>query len=236
MFRDFSFDPVPSPAYALYEAERAAMNVSPTSPASPATLSHQSPRPPTPPCTMGDLALQLNHHSLRIDPTLRCGPARPPTPGSDNEEAAPSVECHSQQDRPTYSRIAASVLRMQRQHNSRMQCSSSHARDISRLVKMIEHEKQCTVSAPSAVSAPASQFAPLAVSADDEAVDMDYDLPAKRIEAVIATPVWRASDRRESCVRVTKPVRMRKRSKEHGVSKRPSSSSLLSPSSLSSSS
>jgi hypothetical protein len=224
MFRHFSFDPVPRPAYAVYEAERAAMNVSPTSPA--LHLDHLSSRPPTPPCTMADLALQLNHQTLRIDTSLTCRSTGPPTPDSDcdkDQDASP-VDC-TQHDRPTYSRIAASVLRMQRQHNSRIQCTASHARDLSKLVKMIEEEKQCTVSAPSSTH-PSCPSSP-----DDEGVDMDYDLPAKRIEAVIATPTWRATDWRESSVRITKQVRMRKRSKEHGVSKRSSSSSSSSSSS-----
>ncbi|EUC31515.1 hypothetical protein COCVIDRAFT_25219 [Bipolaris victoriae FI3] len=212
MFRHFSFDPVPRPAYAAYEAERAAMNVSPTSPA---LLPHHPSRPPTPPCTMGDLALQLNTQTLRIDSSVACRPTRPPTPDSDcdTSPSSPTTECVQEQPRPTYSRISASILRMQRQHTSRMQCTSSHARDISKLVQMIEAEKQCTVSPP------ASTCPPTASSARDEAVDMDYDLPAKRIEATIATPMWRASDRRESSVRVTKTVRMRKRSRENGVCK-----------------
>ncbi|EMD86872.1 hypothetical protein COCC4DRAFT_32813 [Bipolaris maydis ATCC 48331] len=220
MFRHFSFDPVPRPAHAAYEAERAAMNVSPTSPA---LLPHHPSRPPTPPCTMGDLALQLNHQTLRIDSPVACRSTRPPTPDSDcgsdsdsdsDRSPLPTTECVQEQPRPTYSRISASILRMQRQHTSRMQCTSSHARDISKLVQMIEAEKQCTVSPPSSSTCP-----PTAASARDEAVDMDYDLPAKRIEATIATSMWRASDRRESSVRVTKTVRMRKRSRENAVCK-----------------
>lgn len=212
MFRHFSFDPVPRPAYAAYEAERAAMNVSPTSPA--ALLPQHPSRPPTPPCTMGDLALHLNHQTLRIDSSVACGSTRPPTPDSDCDRSlSPTTECVQEQPRPTYSRISASILRMQRQHTSRMQCTSSHARDISKLVQMIEAEKQCTVSPPS------STCPPTASSARDEAVDMDYDLAAKRIEATVATSMWRASDRRESSVRVTKTVRMRKRSRENAVCK-----------------
>ncbi|KAL6153529.1 hypothetical protein ACJBU6_08674 [Exserohilum turcicum] len=237
MFRDFSFAPVLRPAYALYEAERAAMNVSPTSKALPPV--YDALRPPTPPCTMGDLALQLNQQSLRINTALAAYPARPPTPESDHEQG-PSHRTH--QGRPTYSRIATSVLRMQRQHNSRMQCTSSHARDIAKLVKMIEHEQQCTVSDPSPATkspaspspspAPSSSSSPPAPpsarararpSGHDEGVDMDYDMPSKAIDAMVATPAWRAADRRDSCARVTKSVRMRKRSRENALSKRLSS-------------
>ncbi|KAI4915828.1 hypothetical protein J4E90_004274 [Alternaria incomplexa] len=221
MFRDFSFDPAPSPDYSAYEAERAAMNVSPTSQA---MDPHYAPnRLPTPPCTMGDLAVQLNQQSLRIDTSVRCYPAGPLTPESD-DECAPSTK-QEQQARPTYSRIAASVLRMQRQQSSRMQCSSSHARDLSKLVQMIEEEKQCTVSESSSRTSSTYSTSTCASgnSGDDEGVDMDYDVPASGIESLASMPVWKAHERRDSCVRVTRPVRMRKRSKGNGVSKRRSS-------------
>jgi hypothetical protein len=218
MFRDFSFDPAPAPDYSIYEAERAAMNVSPTSQA---TESHYTRnRPPTPPCTIGDLAVQLDQQSLRINTTVRCCPPGPITPGSDGyDECAPSTK-QEQQARPTHSRIAASVLRMQRQQNSRMQCSSSHVRDLSKLVKMIEEEKQCTVNEPSSRTSSTSSTSTcsLLASGDEEAVDMDIQLPVPD-----GMSVWRASERRENSVRVTRPIRMRKRSKGNGVSKRRSS-------------
>jgi hypothetical protein len=218
MFRDFSFDPAPSLDYSLYEAERAAMNVSPTSQA---TEAHYAPnRPPTPPCTIGDLAVQLNQQSLRINTTVRCCPPGPITPGSDDfDVCAPSTQ-QEQHARPTHSRIAASVLRMQRQQNSRMQCSSSHVRDLSKLVKMIEEEKQCTVNEPSSRTSSTSSTSTcsLLASGDDEGVDMDFHVPV-----LDSMPLWRASELRENSVRVTRPVRMRKRSKGNGVSKRRSS-------------
>jgi hypothetical protein len=223
MFRDFSFDrPSSAIDYSAYEAERAAMNVSPTSPA---MDPHYAPnRPPTPPCTMGDLAVQLNQQSLRIDTSVRCYPPGPLTPGSDDDDCAPSIR-QEQQERPTYSRIAASVLRMQRQQSSRMQCTASHARDISKLVKMIEEEQQCTVSEPSSRTGSTSSASTCtsASSGDDEGVDMHYDVPAQCIETLVGMPAWRAGDRRDSCVRVTKTVRMRKRSNGNGVCKRRSS-------------
>ncbi|KAL1795174.1 hypothetical protein ACET3X_006990 [Alternaria dauci] len=225
MFRDFSFDKVSSPDYSRYEAERAAMNVSPTSPAmDPQYMPHRPPTPP--PCTMGDLAVQLNQQSLRIDTTRRCYTAGPLTPDSDSDsdECASSMK-QEQQARTPYSRIAASVLRMQRQQSSRMQCSPSHARDLSKLVKMIEEERQCTVSEPSsrARSTSPTTTCPSASSGDDEGVDMDYDAPTQSAEALFGVPVSRAGDRRDSCVRVTRHVRMRKRSKGNGVCKRSSS-------------
>ncbi|CAO2658174.1 Nn.00g074340.m01.CDS01 [Neocucurbitaria sp. VM-36] len=223
MFRDFSFNPVSPPAYSVYEAERAAMNVSPTSSAmDPLQLSR---RPPTPPCTMGDLAVQLNQQSLRIDPREDEELYGPTTPPSD----ACTSSARMQQARPTYSRVAASVLRMQRQSSSRMQCCASHVRDISRLVSMIEEEEQCTIneasSRTSSTSSTSSESAlsSCTTSGDDEGIDMDYDIPARGIEALVRMSQWRSGDHRDRCIRVTRPVRMRKRSGENGVSKRRSS-------------
>jgi hypothetical protein len=219
MFRDFSFDPVSSPVYSIYEAERAAMNVSPTSRIrEPSQFLH---RPLTPPCTMGDLAVQLNQQCLRIDTNVRCYPSGPLTPGSEDDEGASPTE-QIQQERPTYSRVAASVLRMQRQASSRMQCSSSHVSDISKLVKMIEEEEQCSVSEPSSRT-PSTSATSRSSAGGDEGCNMDYDIPAQGIEALVGMPAWRSGDRRESCIRVTKPVRMRKRSKDNSMCKRRSS-------------
>ncbi|OAL47296.1 hypothetical protein IQ07DRAFT_590148 [Pyrenochaeta sp. DS3sAY3a] len=227
MFRDFSFDPVSPPAYSIYEAERAAMNVSPTS--KPSAAFQLPSRAATPPCTIGDLAVQLNQQSLRIDTALdnfSCGPLSPPS----DDCASPTAY----RPRPTYSRVATSILRMQRQTNSRMQCCSSHVRDLSKLVQMIEREDQCNVSdrassrtsstSSTSTSSSSSNAAPsISASGDDEGVDMDYDAPARGIEALVGLPAWRAGERRDSCVRVPKQVRMRKRSKENGISKRRSS-------------
>lgn len=217
LFRDFSFDPVSPPAYSLYEAERAAMNVSPSSQA----VDGSSPfsRPPTPPCTIGDLAAQLNQQSLRINTNIKSASSGLITPPSDvcaspAEEAPPTAQ-------PTYSRISASVLRMQRQSNSRMQCSSSHLRDLSKLVKMIEQQAQCNVNtSPSCSSTRTCSTASSCSSGDDEGVDMDYDTPARGIELMMGTTQWRSGEIREGSVRVTKPVRMRKRSNQNGVCKR----------------
>ena len=213
MFRTFSFNPPVSPAYSVYEAERA-LDVSPTSRA-------ESPkqfltRPPTPPCTIGDLAAQLNQQCLRIDTNARCYPDGPLTPVSDDDGSA-----SPNQDRPTYSRVTASLLRMQRQQSSRMQCNSSHVRDISKLVKMIEHQEQCTVSDSASSSRTSSTSS--ASSANDEGVDMDYDTPTQAIEPLVGMPAWRAGEHGETCIRVTKTVRMRKRSRENAVCKRRSS-------------
>jgi hypothetical protein len=210
LFRDFSFGAASMPLQADHEAERAAMNCSPTSkPAHTDMLRYPtSPsRPLTPPpCTMGDLAQILTQHCLTIDtsqPASVCHQG-PPTPPSD---------CDDQDPRPTYSRISSSVLRMQRQANSRLQCSSSQASRISNLVRMLEQQDQCTLSSPSS-SAPTSTSA--STCGDDEAISMDYHCPlsASAPAFQFQQPLWRAADRRDNCVRVTKTVRMRRRSKD----------------------
>jgi hypothetical protein len=219
MFRDFSFDPVSPPSFSAYEADRAAMNVSPTS--QPETRQHYFTRPPTPPCTIGDLASKLNQQSLRIDTSVQDCCSGPPTPISDDERAKP---LHA--PRPTYSRVSASLLRMQRQSSSRMQCSPSHVRDIARLVQMIEVEEQCTIadvtSRSSSTSTTTTTSSSSSTSTCDEGVDMEYDAPREGVEALISMPQYRADSIRDSCVRVPRPVRMRRRT-THRVEKRSAS-------------
>jgi hypothetical protein len=212
MFRDFSFAPASPPSIAIYEAERAAMNVSPTS--KPDARQHILSRPSTPPCTIGDLASQLTQQSLRIDTTAsNCssGPLTPPSDDDDTSLGAP---------RPTYSRVSASLLRMQRQSSSRMQCCSSHVRDITRLVQMIEEEEQCTISEVTSRTSSTSSLS--SSTAGDEGIDMEYEESAQGIEALVGMPQWKAGDLRDSCTRVAKSVRMRKRSGRKVEKRRPS--------------
>jgi hypothetical protein len=207
MFRDFSFAPASPPSIAIYEAERAAMNVSPTS--KPDARQHILSRPSTPPCTIGDLASQLTQQSLRIN--CSSGPLTPPSDDDDTSLGAP---------RPTYSRVSASLLRMQRQSSSRMQCCSSHVRDITRLVQMIEEEEQCTISEVTSRTSSTSSLS--SSTAGDEGIDMEYEESAQGIEALVGMPQWKAGDLRDSCTRVAKSVRMRKRSGRKVEKRRPS--------------
>jgi len=215
MFRDFSFDQASPASMSAYEADRAAMNVSPTS--QPETRQHYLTRPTTPPCTVGDLASKLNQQSLRIDTAVHDGCSSLPSPLIDTERTWPVQYA----PRPTYSRVSASLLRMQRQSSSRMQCSSSHVRDIARLVQMIEVEEQCTIadvmSRSSSTSTASSSSA--ASSTGDEGIDMEYDAPSQGAEALMGMPQYRADSIRESCVRVPRPVRMRRRT-GHRIEKR----------------
>jgi hypothetical protein len=208
LFRDFSFQAA-SPSLAAHEAERALMNCSPTS--MPTSPQHAHSRPPTPPpCTIGDLAQILDSHSLFVS---TCRPqhasAAPPTPPSE-ADTFPTEQLHHQGPRPTYCRTSATIMRMQRQANSRLQCSSSHARDLSKLVRMIQQKEQCNVS-----DSPFRTTSMPAVhgdAGDDEGIDMDYDCSLRVTEPQYSRPLYSAGDRRDSRVRVTKNVRMRKRS------------------------
>jgi len=222
MFRDFSFNPASPPSISAYEADRAAMNVSPTS--KPDTYQYYLTRPPTPPCTIGDLASILNQQTLRIDTNVKDRSGGPLTPPSDDDDACAAP-------RPTYSRVSASLLRMQRQSNSRMQCSSSHARDISKLVQMIEEEEQCTINEVTSRTLSTSALTLTSTStlssrtcstSGDEGIDMDYDTPVQGFEKLFGMPQWKATDLRDNCTRVARPVRMRKRP-SHKVEKRRSS-------------
>lgn len=208
MFRDFSFAPASPPSYSAYEADRAAMNVSPTSKPD-AHRPHYLARPPTPPCTIGDLASQLNQQSLRIDTRSDARCSGPLTPPSDDDSA--TEPAHSA-PRPTYSRVSASLLRMQRQSNARLQCSSSHVRDISRLVQMIQEEEQCTIKDAISRSSSTSTLCSTTTSSSDEGIDMDYNPSAPSCSSMYGVPPWKAGDLRDGFTRVAKPVRMRRRS------------------------
>jgi hypothetical protein len=165
---------------------------------------------------MGDLASQLNQQSLRIDTSVNDGCSGQLTPPGDDDPSPVAP-------RPIYSRVSATLIRMQRQSNSRMQCSSSHVRDITRLVQMIEEEEQCTIKDVTSRSSSTSTLSSSSSSiAGDEGIDMDFDPPAKGFEAMFGMQQWKADDRRDSCVRVARSVRMRKRS-SNKVEKRRSS-------------
>lgn len=150
---------------------------------------------------MADLALILDGQRLFVGPAL----AAPSTPPADADTFP--TEQLDQHPRPTYCRASASIMRMQRQANSRLQCCSSQARDISKLVRMIQQEDQCSVSE----SSPAP--APVTVQGGDEGIDMDYDCPLRVPEPLYySRPMHRAGDRPNDSARVSKSVRMRKRS------------------------
>lgn len=205
LFRNFSFS-APSPSLADYEAERAHMNCSPTS--LPTKSQYPYNRPLTPPCTIGDLAQLMGGQNLFINTSRsQDTSAGPPTPPSE-DDTFPTEQLDRQVPGSTYCRASASIMRMQRQANSRLQCCSLQARDISKLVRMIEQEEQCSVSEP--ILRPASTS--LVELGDDEGIDLDFDCSLRVTEPVFSRPPYRAGDRNNDSARVSKNVRMRKRS------------------------
>ncbi|KAF1354374.1 hypothetical protein EJ07DRAFT_132867 [Lizonia empirigonia] len=203
LFRDFSFD-APSPSRADHEAERALMNCSPTS--MPAQQPHGHPLTP-PPCTMGDLAQLLGGHNLFIS-TSRSQPATgPPTPPSEDDSFPTHVDRHA--PRPIYCRASAAILRMQRQAHARLLCCPSQARDMAKLAHMIEQEEQCCVR-PRADSACASNASTSPASRDD-AINLADEYP-RLADSLFSRPLYRAGDRHNDSTRISKSVRMRKRS------------------------
>jgi hypothetical protein len=217
MFRDFSFEPASQHPQYRHEADRAAMNLSPTSmprfapPASP---------PTPPPCPVGELAARFDQHTLRVevDPAYRFPLENEPLTPPDDDAAFPSESQLGKAPRPTYSRLSTATLRMQRQANMRWQCTAAHSKDISQLVqRMVEDEDQCCVSdAKPIIPAPNTTCG----ADQDEGLDMDYTPPSPPLYPL---KFRRSGDRLTGGVCVSRNVRMRKSSsKESRVTKRSS--------------
>ena len=158
---------------------------------------------------MGDLAQLMGEQNLFVSTSRsQDTPAGPPTPPNEHD-TFPTEQLDPRASRPTYCRASARMMHMQRQADSRLQCCSSAARDISKLVRMIQQEEQCNVSEPATRSASTSSTVE---SGDDEGIDMDYDCSLRVTEPLFSRPLYRAGDRHNDSVRVSKNVRMRKRS------------------------
>ncbi|KAH7112451.1 hypothetical protein B0J11DRAFT_585421 [Dendryphion nanum] len=212
LFRDFSFEA----ASRHCDADRAAMNVSPTS-----MLHHPSPRDlsmgtstPPPPCSIGELAARFDQQSLQVE----VDPAYAFTSPKDDSLVSPTnitFPAHILEPAPRsrYSRVSSAALRMQRQSNARMlQSSPAHLKEISNLVqKMVQDGDQCRVHSFNSRTSSASSS-----SDEDEGIDMDYT----PLSTPLYTPSYRrAADRMSGCAVVPNSIRMRKRSP---ISKRPS--------------
>jgi hypothetical protein len=207
MFRGFSFDAAPrhTPGgHGECEREPVAMSLSPTS----TSCQPQSPaRPPTPPCSMGELASKFDQQHLRIevevDPAHLATDHEPLTPPSDDD----AFGLPQRAPRPAYSRVSSATLRMQRQTNLKLQCSSSHIKDISKLVqRMVEDEDQCNVCEPETL-VPASDSSNLE---QDEGVE-DVDCELLDADIFSSLKYRRSSDRANGQSGVSKTVRLRKR-------------------------
>ncbi|KAF2751591.1 hypothetical protein M011DRAFT_464313 [Sporormia fimetaria CBS 119925] len=94
-------------------------------------------------------------------------------PTYDLASYASNLSNNGNREMPTYSRISAASLRLQRQANARRHCSSSHLQDVSELVqRMIEDENQCDVCQPS--SHCTSSETSSSSAEEDEGVNMKF--------------------------------------------------------------
>ncbi|KAF2107529.1 hypothetical protein BDV96DRAFT_588884 [Lophiotrema nucula] len=213
-FREFSFEEAMRRPSSIHEAERAAMNVSPTS-------IHIAPLPtrlPTPPpCSIGDLAYRFHQQSLRVDTSVPpCYAYAPLTPPSDDDSASsadfPSSLSSSQLS--SYESMSPAELRMRRQANTRMQCDASHVKDITNLVKkMIEDGDQCHICDPKSRTSSRASSSSSADEDEDEGVDMDYIPPSDQDLPLYSVKFRRSGDRVVGHAAVMKSVRMRKKPK-----------------------
>ncbi|KAF2730723.1 hypothetical protein EJ04DRAFT_515082 [Polyplosphaeria fusca] len=203
-FRHFSFAEAMRRPASVVEAERTASNISPTT--VPARL-------PTPPCSMGELEYRFHRHTLRIDPSLArpaCYAVEPLTPPGDDAPLSPDQSLASQQR--AYASLSAASLRRQRQAHMRMQCSSSHVKDISNLVqKMVEDGDQCHVCDPK--SRTTSRSSSPSSHSYDEGVVMDYSPPSPGEEPLHTLKFRRSGDQIVGHATVSKSIRMRKKSR-----------------------
>ncbi|KAF2182504.1 hypothetical protein K469DRAFT_586106 [Zopfia rhizophila CBS 207.26] len=208
MFRNFAFEAASRHPSSVLEAERSAMNVSPTS--TPFPPPPQQTRLPTPPpCSMRELAQKFNRHNLRVevDPAYEVPPFYEPlTPPSD--DFAFPVDSEYPREAP-YSCLSPAEFRLQRQANTQMQCSPSHIKDISLLVgRMIEEGDQCCV-----YDSKPRTWLNSSEADEDEGVDMDYNPPMSWERPPYTLKLRRSGDRLSGQAMVSKSVRMRKRSR-----------------------
>ena len=148
MFRNFSFEAASQHPLAV-DPDRACANVSPTS--TPDPPSRDQNHPPTPPAvSMGELALRFGEQNLEVDPRYQGTSIFEPAAPSD-EDFLFSTDPENSNRHLSYASLSPAAIRQQRQANMRLQCSASHARDISSLVeRMVNNGEQCVICTPRA--------------------------------------------------------------------------------------
>ncbi|KAF2865111.1 hypothetical protein BDV95DRAFT_587336 [Massariosphaeria phaeospora] len=205
LFRDFSFEPASRLPLSVHEAERVAMNVSPTSPPPFAPPRRHARLPTPPPCPVGELAQRMTLH-LEIDPQYQVASAYEPlTPPSD--DICFHTEALERCQPPFYSHISSAIVRMQRQATTRKQTSPSHMKDLAALVeKMIEDEEQCNICDSKSRTPSTSSASDMD---GDEGIDMDCT-PSTDASFRHPVPLHRSTDRSTGYSFVSKKPRMRK--------------------------
>ncbi|KAF2493967.1 hypothetical protein BU16DRAFT_528137 [Lophium mytilinum] len=206
MFRNFSFEAASRHPSDL-ELERAYMNVSPTSSPWPAPYIPESAA-----VTMGELSQQFSQQTLEVDPSYN--PNYESTSFYDtpitNDPYARDVDSAYSSRRPSYAQVSynglsPAAIRLQRQANVRLQCNTSHMKDISSLVeRMMDKGEQCRICTRTRSSDGLST-----TSSDEE---LDTGVESRRPSASALTLKYRRSGERlggQACV--SKSVRLRKK-------------------------
>ncbi|OCL12233.1 hypothetical protein AOQ84DRAFT_352621 [Glonium stellatum] len=146
MFRNFSFEAASRHASAV-DSDRACASVSPTStPDPPSRDQHHLSAPPA--VSIGELALRFGEQNLEVDPRYQGTSFFDPSAASE-EDFLFSTDPENSNRHQSYASLSPAAIRQQRQANMRLQCSASHAKDISSLVeRMVNSGDQCVICTP----------------------------------------------------------------------------------------
>jgi len=99
---------------------------------------------------MGELALRFGEQNLEVDPRYQGTSFLEPAAPSD-EDFLFGTDPENSNRHLSYASLSPAAIRQQRQANMRLQCSASHARDISSLVeRMVNNGEQCVICVPRA--------------------------------------------------------------------------------------
>jgi len=207
MFQNFSFQAASRHPSDL-ELERAYMNVSPTS--SPWPLPH--PAEPSA-VTIGELSQRFSEHTIEIDPnyqrTSYFDLPTPPTPSHDRYTQDVDSAYSSRRTsyvHVSYNGLSPAAIRLQRQTNVRLQCNTSHVKDISSLVeRMMDKGEQCRIC-----TRPRSKDSLSATSSDDDEGHTKSRQSSISERPTVTLKYRRSGERLSGQTCVSKSVRLRK--------------------------
>jgi len=157
---------------------------------------------------MGELSQQFSQHSLEVDPSYQSAsyfdPITSPTAPCFPDTNSVYFSRQTSYAHTSYNRLSPAAIRLQRQANMRLQCNTSHAKDVTALVeRMMDKGEQCRVC-----TRPRSRGNISASSSDD---DEDVAVESRQSSSSTMTLKYRRSGERlggQTCV--SKSVRLRK--------------------------
>lgn len=203
MFQNFSFDAA-SRHPSDFALERAYMDISPTS--SPWPLPSRA--NPTA-MTIGELSQRFSAHSIEVDPSYqRTSYFEPATSPSDQypQEVDSAYSSRRTSYAHIYNGLSPAALRLQRQANVRLQCNTSHVKDISSLVeRMMAEGEQCRIC-----TRPRSKDGLSATSSDDEDERAEPRRSSSSDNPAFTLKYRRSGERLGGQACVSKTVRLRK--------------------------